>query len=120
MVDHDKEAPGAHGFQFQQDTRTPELNQDQHNSSSMNPSSSSGMGSNNTYGSGPRSDDEPDTYQDSKFNGWSLSTLTLMTNPIQRVLGWPMGVTVLTPTPIYRWKRTEVIQQGLVSDTKSD
>ncbi|KAJ5545086.1 hypothetical protein N7461_007390 [Penicillium sp. DV-2018c] len=57
MTDHNKNAPGA---------RTTEADPDQYNSPSTNPSSS--LGSNNPYGSGPRTDDEPGTYRDSKFN----------------------------------------------------
>ena len=43
--------------------------------SSMNPSS--GMDSKDSYGSGPRSGNEPGTYRDSKFNGQSPSTFVL-------------------------------------------
>ncbi|OQE10620.1 hypothetical protein PENFLA_c085G01520 [Penicillium flavigenum] len=67
MTDHEKETTGARGTRPpQEDTRTAGSNPDQYNSSSMNPSS--GMDSKDSYGSDPRSGDEPGTYRDSKFN----------------------------------------------------
>jgi hypothetical protein len=75
MTGHEKEAPGAHGPPAQEDTWTAGSNPDQHNTSSMNPSS--GMNSKDSYGSGPRSGNEPGTYRDSKFNGQSPSTFVL-------------------------------------------
>ena len=57
MTDHRKEAPGARGSRPQEDTRAAGSSPDQYNPSGMNPSS------------GPRAEDEPGTYRDSKFDG---------------------------------------------------